>query len=200
MNYNKYIIVALLVLATNTAQAAMLTIDLDSACASADSPCMIPESGLILHEFITLSSPDNALIVNPTPASGNPDPQPEDMDARVALLAESPPSTPKTAIFEFDESRALVTEISFAGSGANNGLTYTVFETESDSTSQTGFNDFPALITGYDSIIRLELSALEGSAGAFNIIYTPVPLPAAAWLFGAGLVGLGGVSTRRHRS
>lgn len=54
------------------------------------------------------------------------------------------------------------------------------------------------LVVGYD----LDLSSFEGGPeGAYEGVFTvsEVPLPAAMWLFGSGLLGFVAVSRRRHR-
>jgi len=57
--------------------------------------------------------------------------------------------------------------------------------------SATGFTgDFT---TNFDNLI----SGIPGTGAAVSDV-APVPLPAAVWLFGAGLLGLAGVARRRH--
>jgi hypothetical protein len=176
-----------LALTLNTTQAAIiLAIDLDSPCEPAPSECVIPPGGIVLHDFITLSSPDGAVIINPN----------DDTPLNAGLgLFEG-----KTAEFAFDDTKALVSNITFLGSTGAGDLTYTVFETEADFDSVTESDtDFTAMITGYESIIKLRLdNAVEGSARQFIIEYTAIPLPAAVWLFGSGLLGLAGISLRKQ--
>lgn len=174
-------IAGLMAFAANTVLAATLMIDLESACGPEPKECVIPSEGLDLDSFIRLLSDDGAEIHNPlsTPAA-------------LAFLSG------ETAVFTFDDSQALVTQIDFqysAGPREEGGLTYTVFESDTGSNSDTLYNSGDAEIMG-SSIVRLELTAPEGSAGNFLVTYTAVPIPAAAWLFGSGLVGLAGVASR----
>jgi hypothetical protein len=44
----------------------------------------------------------------------------------------------------------------------------------------------------------LDLGGVKGKTSTTGLAVTSVPLPAAAWLFGSGLLGLVGVSRRKH--
>ena len=37
----------------------------------------------------------------------------------------------------------------------------------------------------------------ENNSGAFQVTIEPVPVPAAVWLFGSGLIGLIGIARRK---
>lgn len=190
MKYSILVVIVITLLTSlplKTASAALLTIDLDSACAVASSPCVIPTGGVLVDDFITLSSSDGALAYNPSTSS---------YDGIVSF--EGPGET--TVDFAFDETQALVTDISFSGHAGGGDLTYTVFETDAIFSTHTDTGDFTAAITGYDSIIRLRLSAFEGSADNFAITYTVVPIPPSVWLFGSGMLGLAAIARRRARS
>jgi hypothetical protein len=46
--------------------------------------------------------------------------------------------------------------------------------------------------------IGLQVQGFE-SGGSEQYVNNPVPLPAAAWLFGSALLGMAGIGYRRHR-
>lgn len=56
----------------------------------------------------------------------------------------------------------------------------------------------------YDPMVPATLTQLGtwalSSAGNGTLTYTPVPLPAAAWLLGSGLIGLFGIGRRREQA
>lgn len=45
-----------------------------------------------------------------------------------------------------------------------------------------------------------ETAWIQKKAGGVGIYVNPIPLPAAAWLFGSGLLGLAGIARRRRRA
>jgi hypothetical protein len=68
----------------------------------------------------------------------------------------------------------------------------------------TSFNSYSALIddaTSFASVtVRTTLTGdgLQFDRLRFGLVdFTPVPVPAAVWLFGSGLVGLAGLARRR---
>ena len=65
-------------------------------------------------------------------------------------------------------------------------------------TDLVGFTD--SLISFTDHKIEIQLGSLNWSGGQYLDVYlqtSAVPVPAAVWLFGSGLVGLLGLSRRR---
>lgn len=59
-----------------------------------------------------------------------------------------------------------------------------------------GDNMWDQLTFNVDGVKRIELN-LGGSGAIDNITFTVVPVPAAAWLFGSGLIGLIGLARRK---
>ena len=59
-----------------------------------------------------------------------------------------------------------------------------------------GDNMWNQLVFNVDGVKRIELN-LGGSGAIDNISYTVVPVPAAVWLFGSGLVGLIALARRK---
>lgn len=59
-----------------------------------------------------------------------------------------------------------------------------------------GDNKWDQLVFNVDGVKRIELN-MGGSGAIDNIQYSVVPVPAAAWLFGTGLLGLVGVARRK---
>lgn len=51
-----------------------------------------------------------------------------------------------------------------------------------------------------DTTLQNELAFIQKKKGGLGIIVNPVPVPAAVWLFGSGLIGLVGVARRKTRS
>lgn len=65
----------------------------------------------------------------------------------------------------------------------------------SDTSVQVSFqNDLTA-----NSLSQGELAYIQKKFGAIGLVVNPVPLPAAVWLFGSGLLGLAGIARRRIR-
>jgi len=59
-----------------------------------------------------------------------------------------------------------------------------------------GDNMWDQVFFGVDGVKRIELN-MGGSGAIDNIRFTVVPIPAAAWLFGSGLIGLAGLARRK---
>jgi hypothetical protein len=59
-----------------------------------------------------------------------------------------------------------------------------------------GDNMWDQLVFNVDGVKRIELN-LGGSGAIDNITFTVVPVPAAVWLFGSGLIGLIALARRR---
>jgi hypothetical protein len=82
----------------------------------------------------------------------------------------------------------------------------TTFTAPFASISNSTFFGFPIRETAPESIdstigilIKFSLTAGDSVAFTSNFDVVPVPVPAAAWLFGSGLLGLFGVSRRKRR-
>jgi len=185
---------AMLTAGSGAALADTVRIDLDSLCPTAGDLCPIPASGVVLHDFITLESPDGARIFN---NSDTP------LDASLAFLGE------QTAIFTFDTSQARVSEISFSGSPNGDGGTLTYIARQSINFPITVAEnaDFDASISAAtgDMFTSLTLASTiavgtspEPFARDFVITYTPVPVPPAVWLMVSGLIGLVGIARRKR--
>lgn len=108
------------------------------------------------------------------------------------------------------------------GSGSGNSLTLNVgsstFVASDDSNYGSGY---PQLSLNSGTFDGLNVSILFGAASSFDSLnswfdayddsgnlvsgtwtsfqMTPVPIPAAAWLFGSGLLGLAGIARRRKK-
>lgn len=94
-----------------------------------------------------------------------------------------------TALIDGNDARSLWTDMSLT---ADDGRT---------STADTFF-DFEPISEAVDSTqgIRMEFSLTPGDSVAFTSRFeTVVPVPAAVWLFGSGLLGLVAVARRRAR-
>lgn len=60
--------------------------------------------------------------------------------------------------------------------------------------------DGMGLAGGPNPVLPAGLDALDGYDLSFSVSATPVPVPAAAWLLGSGLLGLAGVARRRLKT
>ena len=73
-------------------------------------------------------------------------------------------------------------------SGVLTGFDYSAF---------TGTNSAPITFTSFNLIFDNDvLRTLRGTWDSANAVF--VPVPAAVWLFGSGLIGLAGVARRKH--
>ena len=183
------------------ASAAMLTIDLNQArdtllqdssepCSESDgiTDCTLPTidaGGVVVDDFITLSSPNGAYLTSKD-------------DVTDLALDATPDVNPLIADITFDITRALVTEISFTA-GEPASLDCTVFQATVSSLDCSGDSN-PITITSSSYILGLRLSSLENLAYDIDVTYTAVPVPAAAVLFISGLAGLAGFTMRRKRT
>ena len=88
------------------------------------------------------------------------------------------------------------------------GATITAFDgsggiLDSIALPELSLNEFGTLgsfnFTNTTAIAKLHLISDNPTVGSYldNLSFNPVPVPAAAWLFGSGLVGLIGVGRRR---
>lgn len=188
-----FLLAAVFTAGSGTALADTVNIDLDSLCPTAGDLCPIPASGVVLHDFITLASPDapdGAWIFN---NSDTP------LDASLAFMGE------QTAVFTFDTSQARVSEISFSGSPGGGTLTYIASQSINLPITAAENADFDASISAAtgDMFTSLALAttggiSLEAFARDFVITYTPIPVPPAVWLMASGLIGLVGIARRKR--
>jgi hypothetical protein len=99
------------------------------------------------------------------------------------------------ALASFDIETQFNLTASFVGSLSGGGTVMESFLVN------TGPNIFATFIPTLDfsNIVSLTLSVPSGAGVTFidNIILSPVPIPAAAWLFGSALLGLGMVKRRK---
>ena len=81
-----------------------------------------------------------------------------------------------------------------AGNGVNTGEFVGIrFDLQSGKT----FGDVIAELANGDLRVGMHVIAI-GSGGSESFVNNPVPLPAAVWLFGSGLLGLAGVARRKR--
>ncbi len=189
------VIAVFLALTVRTASAATLTIGLDQAytdlldadpgaCTLGEtgSGCPIPVAGVAVDNFIKLLSPNGAFL--------------EETDQGTFLVFSATPTTdPVLAGFAFDETLALVSAIRF-NSATTGALGCTAVEDAGSAVDCTSSEAF-IQITG-NTIVSLNLDALEAFTDTFNVTYTAVPVPAAFTLFLCGLAGLAGVAARKE--
>jgi hypothetical protein len=153
------------------------------------SGCPIPdisEGGVTIDTtdgFVTLSSPGSTAFL-------------QDITAGTFIVFAS---TEEVAVdFSFVDLQVQVSNIIYNAANATppESLTCTVYE-DIGSPEDCSVDASPVFVTGYDSIVRLNLSSLEGFA--HNFAYN-VPVPAALLLFLSGLAGLVGIAGRKGRT
>lgn len=93
-------------------------------------------------------------------------------------------------------------KLSFAtnGSGFQSGQTVVYEITGISGLTASSFNFFSTPAGGHGPFLtaaHVLNTTGAGSGGSGWIAPTPVPLPAAAWLFGSGLLGLMGIARKR---
>ncbi|VAW67630.1 hypothetical protein MNBD_GAMMA08-3037 [hydrothermal vent metagenome] len=116
-----------------------------------------------------------------------------------------------TAIFTFDTSAVNVTSISLGGASNNAPVTITTFDFIGDQldTFDTDNNWTEiATLTNASPLSFFSVRLLESEISSLSFTYTnvdpgnggtsPVPVPAAIWLFGTGLIGLAGMLRRKR--
>lgn len=88
-------------------------------------------------------------------------------------------------------------EVTFTGFILGGGTVTQSFTLDGAFTTGSGFQSFG--FTGFNNLTHVEWNNADPFHQFDNIVVNTVPLPAAIWLFGSGLLGLLGV-TRRRRS
>jgi hypothetical protein len=86
-----------------------------------------------------------------------------------------------------------------AGPSVGTWTTYTLPISQSDWNITSG--NWTSLLSDVQ-VFRIDLEFISGTevTGLDNVRLAAVPVPAAVWLFGSGLLGLGGISRRRKTS
>jgi hypothetical protein len=69
-----------------------------------------------------------------------------------------------------------------------------IFLSQTGATFYSGHLDF----SGLGNITKVDLSIHEATIMLDNLNFNPVPVPAAVWLFGSGLIGLIGIARRKR--
>lgn len=124
-------------------------------------------------------------------------------DGTLALTPDGAIGAPATAVFTFDTAQADVTEFTIGGGSNNASVDVSVFDIDgnwliTETTDRFWTSDIT--ITGVGSIGSVEVSLLESAIQSMSVTYQPVsavPVPAAVWLFGSGVIGLAAVARRR---
>lgn len=161
------------------------TISIDFNSLVLDS-VITPTTPLELNSFTTLSTTSNELMIfNPMFGGTN-----------LVIGGEE-------AIFSFDTSAVAVTSVTLTGDSNNAPVTLTTFDL--DGFEQDIFNtdyswDIAATLSNSSPISSLTVILRESEISSMSITYNPVttvPVPAAVWLFGSGLIGLAGIARRK---
>lgn len=165
----------------SSASAATFTVDFDSLIGAYPNP-------LAVTEFFTISSTGgevSGFSVDSTDLFGNP--------GGAINRAGGPP-----IIFAFDTSKVNVTSILVGGISNNSPVQIDAFGSLLNDTISTS-NNWTEIsqISGLGNISQVDITLLESSITSFQFEYTVVPVPAAMWLFGSGLLGLVGFARRR---
>jgi len=108
------------------------------------------------------------------------------------------------AFFTFDTTLVDVTEVSLSGWSNNVPVDISAFDIEGnlllmEQTDNSWSNEI--ILSEAGSIASLEVRLLESEISALSLTYQPVtavPLPAAVWLFGSGLMGIAAAVRRRR--
>jgi len=106
------------------------------------------------------------------------------------------------AIFSFDTSAVSVTSITLEGSSNNVPVIITTFDLGGlvqDSIQTDNSWSLPATLTNTSPISSINVRLLESEISNLSITYSAVPVPAAIWLFGSGLIALAGLFRLKNR-
>ena len=171
---------ALTIASISNVSAATYTIDFGSITGSYSN-------SLAVTDFLSISMP-GGFFIDPTDIFGNPTP---------ALTNAN--GTPVS--FTFDTSRVNVSSLSLGGISNNAPVTIDVFGSINNTSLSTSNNWTETTnVSGLGNIAQFDLTLLESSVTFVQFEYDPVsavPVPAAVWLFGSGLIGLIGVARRK---
>jgi len=181
---NLYKALAIAIASISSASAATYTVDFDSLIGSYSEP-------LAVTDFLTISYNGGGFSIDSTDIFSNP----------VASLSNFD-STPYT--FVFDTTKVDVSSVSLGGISNNAGVPIDGFGSILDTSIDTTNNwSEISTISGIGSISQIDVTLFEGSLTSFVFDYenvAPVPVPAAVWLFGSGLIGLVGVARRKQNA
>jgi len=175
---------AIAIASISSASAATYSVNFESLVGSYSEP-------LAVTNFLTISFNGGGVLIEPEDLFGNP-------VASITGFDNIPYS------FIFDTSIVDVSSVSVGGISNNVPVTIdgfgSILDTSIDTTnSWTEISDISAI----GSISQIDITLLESSITSFQFEYenvAAVPVPAAVWLFGSGLIGLVGVARRKQNA
>jgi len=178
------------------ANAATVTIDIDNI----PEQLVTSTSNVSLNSFTSLTT-NGELSIGPSFFSGEPN-------------SGIGGSFSGDAIFTFDTSAVTVTEITLIGRSNNADVAITTFDLNGDLQDEffttdyldaNGNPDFswtlPSTISNPSPVSQFMVELLEGEIYEVTFTYenvTAVPVPAALFLFGSGLIGLATIARRKQ--